>query len=52
MEISKKMEVLSELETEMVTGGTSIPPPDFSEHSEYWQDELLRYKLGLSSIFG
>ena len=48
---SAKMDVLSELDTEIVSGGTSIPP-SVVDTSAYWQDQLLRYKMGLSSIFG
>ena len=48
---SNKLEILSELDTEIVSGGTSIPGI-FADQSEYWQDQLLRYKMGLSSIFG
>ena len=44
------MENLSNVEIELVGGG------DFSDYSselsEYWQDQLLRYKTGLSSVFG
>jgi hypothetical protein len=45
------IKILSEAETELVSGGDSYPNPTI-DVSEYWQDQLLRYKTGLSSVFG
>ena len=46
-----EIRILSEAETELVSGGDIYPDP-MIDVSEYWQDQLLRYKTGLSSVFG
>lgn len=51
MEKTPETRILSEAETDIVSGGTSIPGGAY-DNSEYWQNELLRYKMGQSSIFG
>jgi hypothetical protein len=48
----RRIRMLSEEEIKAVAGGDGDPPLPVDPSTEYWQDQLLRYKTGSPSIFG